>query len=88
MVGGLDRKAAILGAKSVVFPIGPTARRKIKIMSNEPKMTIADLDVELSAIGRYDSVSGMPCGSLVGGMHPYIRPEGAGDVESLVAAAE
>jgi hypothetical protein len=57
-------------------------------MNNETKIVIADLDVELSAIGGYDSVSGMPCGSLVGPIHPYIRPEGAGDVESLVTAAE
>jgi hypothetical protein len=55
---------------------------------NQVNMTIADLDVELTAIGGYDSVSGMPCGSLAGPIHPYIRPQGAGEVESLVTAAE
>jgi hypothetical protein len=72
------------GAKSAVSPIGSTARSKI--MNNEANMTIADLDVELSAIGGYDSVSGMPCGCLAGPVHPFIRPEGAGDVASLVSA--
>jgi hypothetical protein len=57
-------------------------------MNNHANMTIADLDVELSAIGGYDSVSGMPCGSLAGPLHPYIRPEGAGDVASLVTSAQ
>jgi hypothetical protein len=59
-------------------------------MSNEKTITIADLDVELSAIGGYDSVSGMPTGSLVGPIRPFIRPESASDVPSLVtpAAAE
>jgi hypothetical protein len=47
-------------------------------------MMIADLDVELSAIGGYDSVSGMPCGCLHGPIRPFIRPESAGDVTSLV----
>jgi hypothetical protein len=75
-------EAALPSAKSAVFP--STARRNL--MNNETNMTIADLDVELSAIGRYDSVSGMPCGSLAGPMHPYIRPEGSGNVESLVTA--
>jgi len=55
-------------------------------MNNQAKLTIADLDVELTAIGGYDSVSGVPCGSLAGPLHPYIRPEGAGVVESLVTA--
>ena len=48
--------------------------------------TIADLEVELSAIGGYDSISGMPCGCLFGPMRPLIRPESAGDVASLVPA--
>jgi hypothetical protein len=55
-------------------------------MNNQTNMTIADLDVELSAIGRYDSVSGMPCGCLAGPWHPFIRPEGTGEVASLVSA--
>jgi hypothetical protein len=50
--------------------------------------TIADLDVELSAIGGYDSISGMPCGCLHGPIRPWIRPESAGDVPSLVSAAD
>jgi hypothetical protein len=49
------------------------------------KCMIAELDVELSMIGGYDSVSGMPCGSLYGPIRPMIRPESAGDVTSLVA---
>jgi hypothetical protein len=56
------------------------------MMNNQTNMTIADLDVELTAIGGYDSVSGMPCGCLAGTFHPFIRPEGAGDVASLVPA--
>ncbi|MBV9570035.1 MAG: hypothetical protein JO056_02210 [Alphaproteobacteria bacterium] len=48
------------------------------------KSVIADLDVELSAIGGYDPISGMPCGSLYGPIRPFIRPESAGDVTSLV----
>jgi hypothetical protein len=59
-----------------------------KIMINETNMAIADLDVELTAIGGYDSVSGMPCGCVMGVIHPFIRPEGTGVVESLVTAAE
>jgi len=46
---------------------------------------IADLDIELSAIGGYDSVSGMPCGCLHGPIRPMLRPEGAGEVSSLVS---
>ncbi|MGH6889881.1 MAG: hypothetical protein ACREHF_11925 [Rhizomicrobium sp.] len=57
-------------------------------MNSETNMTIADLDVELTAIGGYDSVSGMPCGCLFGTMHPFIRPEGAGNVPNLVPATE
>jgi hypothetical protein len=86
VVGVLEWKMAMLGANSAVFPIGPAARRKN--MNKETNIIIADLDVELTAIGGYDSVSGMPCGSLVGPIHPYIRPEGSGVVESLVTAAE
>jgi len=52
---------------------------------NSENMTIADLDVELTAIGGYDSVSGMPCGCLAGPIHPVIRPEGTGEVSSLVS---
>lgn len=74
----------MLGAKSAFFLVRPAARRKT--MNNQAKLTIADLDVELTAIGGYDSVSGVPCGSLAGPLHPYIRPEGAGVVESLVTA--
>jgi hypothetical protein len=55
-------------------------------MNNETNIAIADLDVELSAVGRYDSVSGTPSGCLAGPMHPFIRPEGAGEVASLVSA--
>ena len=55
-------------------------------MNSETNIAIADLDVELTAVGRYDSVSGMPSGCLAGPMHPFIRPEGAGDVASLVSA--
>ena len=51
----------------------------------ENRITIADLEVELSAIGGYDPISGMPCGSLYGPIRPFIRPESAGDVASLVA---
>ena len=76
----------MLGAKSVVIPVGTAARRKN--MNSHANMMIADLDVELTAIGGYDSVSGMPCGSLGGPIHPYIRPQGTGEVESLVTAAE
>lgn len=50
------------------------------------KCAIADLDVEMSVIGGYDAVSGMPCGSLYGPIRPFIRPESAGDVTSLVPA--
>ena len=75
----------MLGAKTAVSALESAARRKL--MNTEVKMTIADLDVELSSIGGYDSVSGMPCGCLAGPMHPFIRPEGAGDVASLVSAA-
>jgi len=53
-------------------------------MKSENSMTIADLDVELSAIGGYDSMSGMPCGCLWGPIRPFIRPESAGEVTSLV----
>jgi hypothetical protein len=52
-------------------------------MNTESKM-IADLDVELTAIGGFDSVSGMPCGCLGGPIHPFIRPQDAGEVERLV----
>ncbi|HEX4081281.1 MAG TPA: hypothetical protein VHX61_20650 [Rhizomicrobium sp.] len=52
------------------------------------EMTIADLDMELTAIGGFDSMSGMPCGCLYGTFHPFIRPQGAGDVESLVSRAQ
>lgn len=57
-------------------------------MNSETNMTIADLDVELTAIGGYDSVSGMPCGCVFGIIHPAIRPAGADDVANLVPAAE
>jgi hypothetical protein len=53
-------------------------------MTKEANFTVADLDVELSSVGGYDSVSGMPCGSLFGPIHPFIRPEGTADVASLV----
>ena len=75
----------MLGAGSAVSSVDTSARRKC--MNSEAKLTIADLDVELTAIGGFDSISGMPCGCLGGPVHPYIRPEGAGEVESLVAAA-
>ncbi|HTU34286.1 MAG TPA: hypothetical protein VMF66_10830 [Candidatus Acidoferrum sp.] len=55
---------------------------------SERNITIADLEVELTAIGGYDSVSGMPCGCVIGVIHPFIRPEGTGDVENLVTATE
>ena len=57
-------------------------------MTAEKIMTIADLEVELSVIGGYDSVSGMPCGCLHGPIRPWVRPESAGDVTSLVAVLE
>ena len=57
-------------------------------MHNETNMKIADLDLELTAIGGYDSVSGVPCGCLFGIIHPFIRPEGTGNVASLVSGAE
>ena len=57
-------------------------------VSMETNLTIADLDVELSAIGGYDSISGMPCGCLHGPIRPWIRPESAGDVPSLVTVTE
>jgi len=50
------------------------------------QINIADLDVELTAIGGHDSISGMPSGCLAGPIHPFIRPEGTGDVASLVSA--
>jgi len=53
-------------------------------MKSENTVKIADLDVELSAIGGYDSVSGIPSGCLWGPIRPFIRPENAGDVSSLV----
>lgn len=74
----------MLGAKSAVSRLGSIARRET--MNNEANMIIADLDVELTAIGGYDSVSGMPCGCLAGSFHPFIRPEGTGNVGSLVSA--
>lgn len=57
-------------------------------MTGEQTFTIADLDVELSAIGCYDSVSGMPVGALHGVIRPWIRPEGVGEVSSLVSTEE
>ena len=48
------------------------------------KIAVAEMDEELSAIGGYDPVSGMPCGSLYGPIRPVIRPESASDVTSLV----
>jgi hypothetical protein len=57
-------------------------------MRTEKGIVIADLDVELSAIGGYDSVSGMPVGCLHGPIRPFIRPESAGDVPSLVTTEE
>jgi hypothetical protein len=53
-------------------------------MRTEKGMIIADLDVELSAIGGYDSVSGMPVGCLHGPIRPMVRPESTGEVPSLV----
>jgi len=53
-------------------------------MKTENSVKIADLDVELSAIGGYDSVSGIPSGCLWGPIRPFIRPENAGDVSSVV----
>ena len=53
-------------------------------MIAEKTMVIADLDVELSAMGAYDAVSGMPCGCVHGVIHPFIRPESAESVASLV----
>jgi hypothetical protein len=65
------------------------ARAQIKRgLDMTDRMAIADLDVELSAIGGYDSVSGMPCGCLHGPIRPFIRPESAGDVPSLVSVEE
>jgi len=55
-----------------------------RIMRTE-NIRIADLDVELSAIGGYDSVSGMPCGCLHGPIRPFLRPESAGEVPALVS---
>ena len=57
-------------------------------MNTETNISLADLDVELTAIGGYDSVSGMPCACVHGTFHPFIRPEGTGDVASLVSSAE
>ena len=57
-------------------------------MTGEQTFTIADLDVELSAIGCYDSVSGMPVGCIHGVIRPFIRPEGVGEVPSLVSTEE
>jgi hypothetical protein len=54
-------------------------------MTINKAMTVADLDVELSAVGGYDSISGMPCGCLFGPIRPLLRPESAGDVPTLVA---
>lgn len=78
---GAGLGTAVLGAKGAVSLVGSTARRKI--MNTESKM-IADLDVEFTAIGGFDSVSGMPCGCLAGPIHPFIRPQDAGEVERLV----
>lgn len=63
-------------------------RAGISVMKTETNLKIADLDVELSAIGGYDSVSGMPCGCLWGPLRPFIRPESVGNVSSLVPAAD
>jgi hypothetical protein len=56
-------------------------------MNTNKTIEIADLDVELSAIGGYDSASGVPCGCLHGPIRPFIRPESAGEVASLVSGA-
>jgi hypothetical protein len=58
------------------------------VMETEASLTIADLDVELSAIGGYDSISGMPCGCLHGPIRPYLRPSAAGDVPNLAPISE
>jgi len=57
-------------------------------VSTKTTLIIAELDVELSAIGGYDSISGMPCGCLHGPIRPWIRPENASDVPSLVSATD
>jgi|GEM_PF-6812113 hypothetical protein len=57
-------------------------------MNTEASFIIADLDVELSAIGGYDSISGMPCGCLHGPIRPYLRPLNAGDVPNLAPSAD
>lgn len=54
-------------------------------MNADTSIAIADLDIELSAIGGYDSISGMPCGCLYGPIRPFLRPESAADVSSLVS---
>ena len=53
-------------------------------MITEKAIAIADLDVELSAIGGYDSVSGMPCGCVHGPIRPWVRPESADRVPNLM----
>lgn len=58
-----------------------------KIMITE-KCTIAELDIELSSVGGYDVNSGMPSGCIYGPIRPFIRPESAGDVTSLVPVIE
>lgn len=55
-------------------------------MNNETNMPIADLDVELTAIGGYDSVSGMPCGCLAGIIHPFIYYQPLAEKPKAVAS--
>lgn len=57
-------------------------------MKSENTVKIADLDVELSAIGGYDFVSGIPSGCLWGPIRPFVRPESAGDVASSVPVTD
>jgi hypothetical protein len=77
MLGREDRRFSSLGPP-----------RKENIMTTETNLTIADLDVELSSVGGYDSVSGMPCGCLYGPIHPFIRPQDATNVPSLVPGTD
>jgi hypothetical protein len=58
------------------------------VMNTEASLMIADLDVELSAIGGYDSISGMPCGCLHGPIRPYLRPMTVGDLPNLTPTAD
>jgi hypothetical protein len=76
-----------MAALAPLCSLGPRAKGAGTKMITEKAVAIADLDVELTAIGGYDSVSGMPCGCVHGPIRPWIRPESADDVLNLIPAS-